>query len=93
MIKSKKVSIGNIYAVSSGTYMGEFWVLMDDNGDYQFLSLPDFKIRRVVSDKFKIGIDKDILEFQEKLPKNIFNDCFKKYNSIKLSSNAKDTIN
>lgn len=63
--------------------MGEFWVLMDKNDEYVFLSLPDFKIRNVTQDKFDIGVKENILEFQEKLPKDIFNDCLEKYNTLK----------
>ena len=63
--------------------MGEFWVLMDSENGYEFLSLPDFKIRNVAEEKLNIGIKENILEFQEKLPKNIFNDCLEKYNTLK----------
>jgi hypothetical protein len=79
---------GNIYAVTAGDYMGEFFVLMDNNTDYVFLSLPDFHIRTVSEDKLQIGLDKNILDFREKLPVDIFKECIKKYNEIKSCSSA-----
>jgi hypothetical protein len=83
VFKRNIVSVGNIYAITAGSFMGEFWVLMDKNHEYVFLSLPDFKIRNVTQDKFDIGVKESILEFQEKLPKDIFNDCLEKYNTLK----------
>lgn len=78
-----KPLVGHIYAVNGGDYMGEFFVLVEHESDLIFLSLPDFHIRRVPIDKYDIGIKEKILEFQEKLPKDIFKECIKKYNEIK----------
>ena len=77
------MSPGNIYAVTAGDYMGEFFLFMEELEDYIFLSLPDFHIRTVPRDKYKFAIENNILDFRERLPKNIFNDCITKYNQIK----------
>ena len=78
-----KPTVGNIYAVNNGDYMGEFFVLVENSDSLIFLSLPDFYIRKVPTDKYDIGIKENILEFQEKLPQDIFKECIKKYNEIK----------
>ena len=83
-----KPEVGNIYAVDGGDYMGEFFVLVEKLQDYIFLSLPDFHIRTVSEDKLQIGLDKNILDFREKLPVDIFKECIKKYNEIKSCSSA-----
>ena len=74
---------GNIYAVTAGDYMGEFFLFMEESNDYIFLSLPDFHIRNVPKDKYTMAVENHILDFRERLPKNIFNDCITKYNQIK----------
>ena len=51
--------------------------------DYIFLSLPDFHIRNVPKTKYDLAMENNILDFRERLPKNIFNDCIAKYNQIK----------
>ena len=79
-------NIGHIYAVASGDYMGEFLVLVEEKEDQcVFLSLPDFHIRDVPKEKYKWGIKHKILDFREKLPKDVFMECNKKYNEIKSS--------
>ena len=77
---------GNIYAVTAGDYMGEFFVLVEQTDQYVFLSLPDFNIREVSQEQYKIGIESSVLDFQEKLPKDVFNECIKKYNELKSCS-------
>ena len=82
-----KPKIGNIYAVTGGDYMGEFFVLMESGSSYTCMSLPDFHIRSVPKDKFKFGIYNNILDFQETLPQEIFKDCLQKFNEIKAGNN------
>ena len=90
MISKQNTDIGSIYAVTGGDYLGEFFVLMEQkNDDYIFLSLPDFKIRQVPLKNHQFAIKNNILELQEKLPSDIFNECRTKYNQI----NAKTIIN
>ena len=80
----RKCNIGNIYAITSGDYMGEFFVLMEQTNESNiFLSLPDFHIRHVPKEKYEVGIENKILDFQEVLPKDVFTECLNKYNEIK----------
>tara|TARA_Y100000592_G_C5303410_1_gene236595 strand:+ start:205 stop:453 length:249 start_codon:yes stop_codon:yes gene_type:complete len=74
---------GDIFAVLAGDFMGEFFVFIEGSKEYTFLSLPDFHIRKVPKNKYLLGIKDSILEFQETLPSDIFNDCIIKYNQIK----------
>ena len=58
MVFKKNINIGDIYAVTGGDYMGEFFVLMEHTDDgYIFLSLPDFNIRPVPRDKYQFAIE------------------------------------
>jgi hypothetical protein len=75
--------IGNIYAVDAGDYMGEFFVLVEKTNELIFLSLPDFKIRHVPEDKYNSGLNEKILMFREKLPPEIFQECYDKYHELK----------
>ena len=64
---------GNIYAISGGRFLGEFFVFMEQKNKrtYSFLSLPKMKIRHIPKDKFDIGIKNKVLQLQEKLPGDI----------------------
>jgi len=89
----KKKKLGNIYAVTGGDYMGEFFVLVEEtNKDYIFLSLPDFYVRHVPKDKYEFGVQNKILDFREKLPQDIFKDCMNKYTELKLLNHGKTII-
>ena len=48
---------GDVYAITGGTYLGEFFVYIEKIGkDYQFLSLPDMEIRSIPYGKCKTGL-------------------------------------
>ena len=80
-----KTRRGNVYAVTGGDYEGEFFVYMErvDQKTYNFLSLPDLKIRSVPRDKFDFGVDNKILQYQENLPSDIFSVCSAQYEKNK----------
>ena len=79
----KKPKPGDIYAVTAGDFMGEFFVFMEGTSEYIFLSLPDFHIRSVPKNKYELGVHSNIIEHQEKLPDDIYKECLDKYNQIK----------
>lgn len=59
-MKPKK---GYIYAVGTGTYVGEMFVFVEENEDsYNFISIPKNENRCVPKEKFEIGIKYKILE-------------------------------
>ena len=79
---------GSAFGISSGKYLGEFFVYMEQTEDMMiFLSLPKMEIRKVPKEKFKYGIDNNVLEFQEILPKKIRLVCIEQYNKNAKKSN------
>ena len=77
---------GYVYAVLTGTYVGEMLVYVQKHDDtYQFISIPKNINREVPADKFDLGISEKIVEPVEKIPNNIFSLLRKQfdYNLIK----------
>ena len=69
-----------IYAIVKGKYLGEFFVHIEQKKDtHCFLSLPDLIIREVTDDKFKYGLDKNIIEKLSRLPNDVFEVCKQQY--------------
>ena len=55
---------GCIYAVGTGTYVGEMFVFIEKNNeDYCFLSIPKNVNRTVPKDKFLIGLESKIIDY------------------------------
>ena len=78
----------SIFAVSSGTFRGEFWVYMQsDESNVYCLSLPDNKYIEVPVDKWKTGIENKIVELLEKIPHNVYDICRAQYNEAKAKNN------
>ena len=64
---------GYVYAVLTGTYVGEMLVYVQKQADnYQFISIPKNINREVPVDKFNLGISEKIVEPVEKIPNKIF---------------------
>jgi len=77
----------SIYGVSKGKYLGEFLVYIKSESDnMHFLSLPKMTQSIIPVEKFKTGIDTGVLEFQEILPKKIYDTCAKQYEQSKKSN-------
>tara|TARA_Y100000310_G_scaffold172095_1_gene172196 strand:+ start:42 stop:293 length:252 start_codon:yes stop_codon:yes gene_type:complete len=79
---------GNIYAVSRGRYLGEFFVFMEEPNKkiYRFLSLPKMKIREIPKHKFHSGVKNKILHLQETLPDDILKVCQAQYDKEKTTT-------
>jgi len=78
------LTVGDVYAVSTGTYLGEFFVLMkSDKKNNYFLSLPKMINRTIDHVKVKRAIETGILEFQENLPEHIMKVCKEQYKQTK----------
>lgn len=64
---------GSSYAVQSGDYVGEVFIFVRRTPlTYDFLSIPVMENRYVNEQKMKIGIDEKILDFIEKVPRDVF---------------------
>lgn len=73
-----------LYAITGGFYLGELFVFIEkQDKDFNFLSLPEMKIRTVPCDKFSFGLDNKIIDVVEQLPKQIYNVCIKQYQKNK----------
>ena len=62
-----------IYAVVTGTYVGELFAYVEERGkSFRFLSLPKMIIREVPEDNFEFAIDNNIMEYVEQLPRDVY---------------------
>ena len=74
-----------LYAVTGGKYLGELLVYMEKkNENFNFLTLPDMKIREIPYDKFEFGLTNKIVDIVEKLPGNVYTTCKKQYLKSRL---------
>lgn len=88
-LKKRRLSRG-IYAVRQGTHKGHFFVYISTVEDkHNFLVLPYNTTESVNVKEFEEGVDKKIVDYIEKLPKNVYEICCAQYNESK----AKDDIN
>lgn len=70
----------NIYAATSGEYLGEFLVYIESENDmYCFLSLPDMKVRKLPKDTVTDQIGTKVLDKVERLPRDVFSLCCEQY--------------
>ena len=75
---------GDVYAVTGGTFLGEFFVYVEKIGkDYIFLSLPDMEIRTVPYDKCKDGLENKLMDLVEVLPEDVYEVCLAQYRKIR----------
>tara|TARA_B100000700_G_C14616623_1_gene656205 strand:- start:138 stop:491 length:354 start_codon:yes stop_codon:yes gene_type:complete len=80
---------GSAFGISTGKYLGEFFVYIEeDETMMRFLSLPKMENREVPKSKFQYGIDNNVLEFQEVLPKKVREVCIEQYNKNAKKSNS-----
>ena len=81
-IDAENPDVGYIYAVSTGKYLGEFFVFIKkaEKDCLGFLSLPKMIVRNIPKDKFMLGLTNKVLEFQEILPADVRDVCIEQYN-------------
>jgi len=78
--KKTNFSVGDVFAISTGKYLGEFFVFIESKNSIQyFLSLPKMITREIETKNIQHAIDKGILEFQENLPHDIKSMCIEQY--------------
>lgn len=82
------VQPGSIYGVGAGKYTGKFFVYIEQNDKVKcFLTLPDMQPQEITDEKFNIGVDNKIMEFQEVLPNKVYKVCKQQYDDAKKKSN------
>ena len=71
---SNHPKIQHLYAITTGTYVGEMFCMIEtQNNSYRFISIPKNINREVPIDKFNIGLVNKIIEHVEKLPDEVYN--------------------
>ena len=61
------------FAIKTGTYAGEIIIFIKQNSqNYEFLSVPKMLNRQIPVEKFKLGVDTGIVDFVEKIPKDVY---------------------
>jgi hypothetical protein len=74
----------DIFAVTTGDYIGEFFVYTEEQNEiYMFLSLPKMHIREVPVKVFQSSIKSKILSLVEQLPPDIYTVCIEQYKKIR----------
>ena len=80
MARHKKFKPGDLFAISTGTYLGEFFVYIKSCRDEKcFLSLPKMINRQIGNKNIDHAIEKNILEYQEHLPNDVKHVCVQQY--------------
>ena len=73
--------LGDAYAVTTGTYVGEIFIYVKQiESNYCFLSIPKMVNREVPLDKFEYAMTHKVIEFLEKIPHNERDMCELQYN-------------
>lgn len=63
----------NLYAVTTGTYVGEMFCYIKDDGiNYKFISIPKNINREIPKTKFKFALINKIVEHVEQLPIDVY---------------------
>lgn len=61
------------YAVTRGTYLGEMLIWVEDVAEtYGFISVPKNINRIIPKDKFKFGIENEILDVVDTIPEGVY---------------------
>jgi len=68
------------YAVKHGYYAGEILIFIRKQTDsYEFLSIPKMLNRSIPCDKFNDGWGYGIIDFVEKIPKDVYKAVIKQF--------------
>lgn len=73
MMKKTSYNKGEIYAIETGDYVGQMFVVVESRDDYiGCLRLPDMENIHVPKEAFDRGRNNGIMTLMEKLPKKVF---------------------
>lgn len=69
-----------LYAITSGKYLGEFWLPIELTGDvWTFLTMPDMVIRTGTLKDIEEGLDLELIDPVEVLASDILSACREQY--------------
>lgn len=81
-----------IYAVLKGTYSGEYLIyIKEQEKTYTFFSLPGKLILNVPKESFDNGFKNKIVDYVEKLPKDVYGVVESEYNSLNNKDGSRRT--
>jgi hypothetical protein len=79
----KRIKTGDTYACQGGDHVGKLLIYIDKNKhEYGFLATPSMENVWVPIDKFDFGIKNKIIEYVERVPKEV-----RKVASVKFGEN------
>lgn len=68
----KFLRLGNTYACVTGDHVGKILIFVEKNSDsYGFLTIPNMQNLWVPKEKFDFGLDDDIIDYIERVPKDV----------------------
>jgi hypothetical protein len=71
--KFKHPKIGYSYAVTTGAYVGEMLIFVEENEqEYNFISIPKNINRSIPKDVFESGLKSKIVEVVQKIDKSVY---------------------
>jgi hypothetical protein len=72
MFWKKRIRLGDTYACQTGVHVGKMLIYIDKNNhQYGFLSSPTMENVWVPIDKFEFGVNNGIIEYVERVPKEV----------------------
>ena len=72
MILFKKRKIGDLYACLMGDHVGKFFIIVEKHKDkFGVLAVPTMENLWIPRDKFDFGLDNGIIEYVERVPKEV----------------------
>jgi hypothetical protein len=82
------------YAITTGDYVGEMFIYVSSNDEHhKFLSIPKNINREVPKEKFEFGLEADIIEHVECIPRSIFKIIKAQFYSNENSNNRRQQPN
>ena len=91
MPRQNKISIGDSFAVHTGTYAGEILILIKETADnFCFLSIPKMINRDISKLIIENARNKNIIKFVEKIPRQILNVSNQQYLLNEKSHNRRE---
>lgn len=86
-MSNKHIKQCSIYAVTTGTYVGEMLVLVrEDKDSFHFLSIPKNINRQIPKEKIEFGLEHSIIEFVQRLPEDVNNVIVAQFNKNENSN-------
>jgi len=80
--KSNGNKLGVAYAVTTGKYVGEIFIYISaDDENVYFLSIPKMLNREVPLSKFSYAVEKKVIEYVQRIPRNERVVCKAQYES------------